>query len=1222
MHLKSTRKPTSSTRHSLAIHLLMWLGLSMVVSSILLDTFSLFESREDVLQIVDRNLQRELHLLELESNGFAEDSEDFWDNLSHPFFLVEKSKIVRWNDNVVRPDQLAMQEEFSLKLWRSARGIRLVKKWPLGDGRFLLGVVSLYDQFKINNRYLVSGWNRKIFPTSNIQVLDPLAPEGNPFLWNGRTVFKVDLSGNETISYGGNLGTLLFWMGLVIFLISFFLWQRNLYANQKIALILFLLVTVFLGGRLILLYFDAAPTGSLFDPTYFASSSVNRSVGDLFINTLCVFVPIIFLFFNYHKLRFVARLSSRSEAFKFGAGVVLLLVSFFSLLFPFLFFETIIHNSSIALDITQSLKFDLVRSISFFSIIIGSIAAFMLCHVAYRISAACTGHNTKRFILQMAIAGLLFWLYTLIDGRNYSVTLLVSLAYLLALHFSNVTKSLFRISYVTFLYFFLAITILAIQGAFAIKQFTEEDRIDSQYRFANTFLIDRDILGEYLLDESARRISDDPFIQTRMGSPFLSKSVVRQKVKLIHLNSYFDRYDVRVHLFGPSGNSFDNSIKLNFAELVQQFAKEANATNYDGIFFIRNPTLESTKQYLVIVPISRFGANIGYVVLDLSLKRVIPGNVFPELLLDNRFAQYFLNRNFSYAIYSDSEIVNSFGDFNYEKNLQVEMFRANLEEELEESGFVHIFSEDELGRTIVVSSPAYKYFNVVSNFSFHFTLGLFVIFLLLLSYGIGTLIQGKELNYSAKIQLYIYLAFILPLVLVSLSTMSLIGRAEEEQLKEDYRNKSKILGDQLAPILESYKVDSLSLGEVDNRLVELSKMANVDASIYATDGTLVSTSQPLVFEDKILSGLVRWEALQTIVEDKEVSFVGSERVGSLDYNNAYFALKSPTSGQLLGILSLPFFESAFSLEKTQINVLSNILIIFCIIFILFSLVSFFAVRWLTFPLEFITKTLRATTLTGSNRALTWNSNDEIGMMVAEYNKMLENLESSKVELSRVQKEAAWREIAKQVAHEVKNPLTPMKLTLQQMEQSLQSGGLETEKTKKSVKTLLSQVEILNDIAASFSAFARMPAPILEKIELTALLKKVVDLHLGNSNGTIALRIPDKKIFIMADQQLLSRVFSNLILNGLQSSDDDTPVHMEVAVSIHEDQCTITFSDNGQGIEEELRDKIFLPHFSTKKTGSGIGLAIAKQGIEHNGGTIRFETKKGVGTAFYVVIPVA
>src|SRR5690606_36988038 len=155
---------------------------------------------------------------------------------------------------------------------------------------------------------------------------------------------------------------------------------------------------------------------------------------------------------------------------------------------------------------------------------------------------------------------------------------------------------------------------------------------------------------------------------------------------------------------------------------------------------------------------------------------------------------------------------------------------------------------------------------------------------------------------------------------------------------------------------------------------------------------------------------------------------------------------------------------------------------------------YFVSDWLTFPLRFITQSLRRTSLTGMNNPLTWTATDEIGMMVKEYNSMLFKLSESKIELEQTQREKAWREIAQQVAHEIKNPLTPMKLTLQQLERAIRDGNGSPEKIQKAIASLLSQVDTLNDIASSFSGFARMPEPVIVKLEVVSLLKRVIDLH--------------------------------------------------------------------------------------------------------------------------------
>lgn len=1197
-------------------------GLVLIVIGFLINKTSEADESEILIQIAKRLTEQVDEMSKEAATLLSQNTSDLT-QASHSFFLMDSVNVLNWNKNEFLPDIHAVQGDFSTRLLQWPRGIFLLRKWTVGDGIFLLGVLPLQNRYKINNRYLVSGWDKKIFLSHDIVINDP-SGSGQPFVVDNEEIFKLSLSDSSQTVTGVN--DRVFWVvfiGLLFLIAAIYEVVVSLHTRGRFGVSFFVVLVFFVGGRSLMLALFSSPDIPLFDPAYFASSSYNRSVGDLFLNTICVAIPIVYLFFNYYKLKITRRVLSLQHVKRNIAVVVLLLLCYFSILLPYLFIETIFHNSSIALDITQTLSFNSVRIFSFISVIIAFVGAFMLVHIFVRMTMSLMKKRRGSFYLLLGLTFLFFFTFSLITQRGYWTPLIVSTAYLILSYEMGLPRNLIRTSYASFIYIFVAVIAFSLLGSLSIKKFVLEERVNAQFRFANAFLTDRDYLGEYLLGESVQRISSDPFVQTRLGSPFLSKAVVRQKVKQVYLNAYFDRYDIQIHLFNSTGNSYDNSTTLNFTELITKFQLEASKTNYEGVFFLKNATPESTKRYLVVIPISRFSMVTGYVVLDLSLKRVIPRNVFPELLLDDRFIQYFKNRDFSYAFYSNNQITSSFGDFNFEKNFPIAQLRnsALLEKGIIENNFVHVGVVDDEGEVTVVSSPAYSNFYIVTNFSFLFIIGLFLILIGLLIYGAKTFLQRRELNYSARIQLYVYLAFVLPLVMVSATTLGLINNSAETQLKEEYKEKSKTIGERFTPLLDAYDKDSqTSLNDLENQLIDLAKLANVDATVFLPSGKLLASSQPLIYEDRILPSLVNREALESIVYDSEQSFVNNEQIGTLSYNSSYYSMRSPDSGILLGILSLPFFESAYSLEKTQIRVMANIITIFCIVFILFSILSFFAMRWLTFPLEFITRTLRSTSLTASNKPLEWKSNDEIGLMVNEYNKMVDNLEQSKIEISRIQKESAWREIAKQVAHEVKNPLTPMKLTLQQMERSLLTTGLSEEKTKKSIHTLLQQVEILNDIAASFSAFARMPAPILQRIDITLLVKHVAHLHSDYKEGKITLSLPDQPVYVMGDDQLLSRVFTNIILNALQSGLDEKAINILVAVKTTQDTCVISFSDDGIGIDKELGDKVFLPHFSTKKSGSGLGLAIAKQGIEQSGGTITFETNEGEGTTFYITLP--
>ncbi len=1177
-------------------------------------------SQDAIAQTISANLKSALIELESEQFKISENpSSIVWSSLKGSHFLIDSLRIMDWSKNDFLPDVRMLQDSFNIRLLQNSSGDFLLTKKTLTKAKFLLAVLPLYKKYPIVNKYLSPQWNKSIFHNYSGRIVGIDFTSGSKVTFKGNSVFKI-LPAEITSTHNTTV-FITFSASFIFFLIGSFIFLVRLHKQRKYQSVFLIAISLFAILRILMLTINFPirwHSTPVFSPQEFASSAYNASLGDLFLNSLGVMFLCVYVLFTYPHWPMVKRILLTNGIIKIGWSVTFILMAVFSFLFPFLFIETIFHNSRISLDITQTLSFDLVRILSFAAVILGTISSFCFAHIFLRIAKALTP-KPAHFASSLVMACVLFIVYFTSESREYWITLFSVVPYITILYSTRLSSSLSRVSYLTFLYLFLAVSAYGIQGALSVKRFVEEERIESQFRFASNYLIGRDVFAEYLLNESSRKISKDAFIQSRLASPFLSKSPVRQKIKQVFLNSYFDRYDVKILLFNAAKEPLDDQAPGRFSPYENELLALSSGSDYEGVQFIRSEGVQTGKRYFTVIPITRIDQVIGFVVLDLSLKKIIPQNVFPELLVDSRFNEYFENRDKSFAFISNKSILSSFGNFNYEKEFDFTLLdnQSFYKDGIIENGFIQTGIEDETGRVAVVTSLAYSGFFVLTNFSFFFVLGIFVIGFGMLLYGIHSLLRGQQINYAARIQLYIYLAFALPLVVVTITTLNRISRSTENQLNNDFISMSRLLGENIVPILSTFRADPDNMrSELENQVVNVARFSNVDISIYDPSGITVVSSQPVIVENQLTSGLMNREAWERIFQSGDNSLILNEKIGALGFNNSYFGLKSPESGALIGALSVPFFESALSLEATQINVLANILTVFVVIFILFTILSFFAVNSLTFPLRFITRTLSRTTLTGTNKPLEWKLKDEIGLMVTEYNRMLANLEQSKIELARSQKESAWREIAKQVAHEIKNPLTPMKLTLQQMEQAILRGELGKEKGNQSIKVLLTQVDILNDIASSFSAFARMPAPILQRIELVQLVRKSIALFNNYGGGEVQFEYNGVSLYTDGDEQLLSRVFSNIILNAFQSS-EEKQVLVKVELKCEGDEALISFEDNGSGIGEEMKDKIFAPYFSTKKSGSGLGLAIAKQGIEQSSGAIWFETEVGKGTTFFV-----
>jgi signal transduction histidine kinase len=744
----------------------------------------------------------------------------------------------------------------------------------------------------------------------------------------------------------------------------------------------------------------------------------------------------------------------------------------------------------------------------------------------------------------------------------------------------------------------------------------------NQQKFATQLLAENDVLGEYLLSEASKSIQEDPLIRGRfMGGPFASREALEQKIKRVHLNSYFEKYDITALMFNAAGQPIQPFLeKTNYWDHLLKYKKERYKTDYPNLYFISRFGGSTIKEYICFTPIEADKKPMGYIILNLKLKRIIPVNVYPELLVDKRFIQSQESRNYSYAIYKYGNLIYSEGSYNYKRFLNIS---ALDESKAADPGilindYLHIAVDGEEGKRVVVSALQYPVKSLFSNFSFLFLVLVLCIVVFILIFTLRYRTAKVNTSFATKIQIYLNLAFFLPLFVISVATLSIISSAYKKNLSKLFLKNAESVSNNLRGYVEGYKKNQVTLEELSRELSQIARYSGSDVNIFDEYGRLTASSQPLIYQDGLLSPFINPDAYIKVAAMNDREVMQPESVGKLNYNCVYVGVKSYDGNELLGIISIPFFESKSELDKQMIEVLSTIMNIFTAIFLCFLVFSYFASRILTVPLRLITQKIQKTTLHDYNEPLEWESDDEIGLLVNEYNRMLVKLEESKMALSRSEKESAWREMAQQVAHEIKNPLTPMKLTLQHLQRTLLNGNITVkQQAEKSFITLLDQVDTLNDIATSFSAFAKMPIPKDEIFEIGAVIRKTIELYSNDEEVELQTDIQENAFYVKGDQQLMSRIFTNLILNGIQSVPNDRKPQIFIGLQNYGNNIRVEIRDNGVGIPENLRHKIFIPNFSTKYAGSGIGLAVAKRGVEHAGGSIWFESEEGVGTSFFI-----
>lgn len=346
-----------------------------------------------------------------------------------------------------------------------------------------------------------------------------------------------------------------------------------------------------------------------------------------------------------------------------------------------------------------------------------------------------------------------------------------------------------------------------------------------------------------------------------------------------------------------------------------------------------------------------------------------------------------------------------------------------------------------------------------------------------------------------------------------------------------------------------------------------------------------------------------------------------QNIGSFSYLNIYAPVRELKSGEVYAYLGIPYFSSQLELNQEISNFIVTVINLNAFIFLIAGLIALFITNRITRSFSLISDKMKEVKLGRLNEEIEWNRNDEIGELVKEYNKMVNKLEESAVALAKTEREGAWREMARQVAHEIKNPLTPMKLSIQYLQKSIDSNQPNVKELSTNVaNTLVEQIDHLAKIAADFSQFANIGNINAEKFDLHEVIGSLKDLYQPDTNVDFKWQPVRDQICIEADKTQMNRLFTNLFTNAIEASEGKCM--LEVREELVNGNVRVSVKDNGEGIAPEMQSRIFIPNFTTKSSGTGLGLAMCKGIIEQAKGKIWFETEKGVGTTFHVELPLA
>ena len=401
--------------------------------------------------------------------------------------------------------------------------------------------------------------------------------------------------------------------------------------------------------------------------------------------------------------------------------------------------------------------------------------------------------------------------------------------------------------------------------------------------------------------------------------------------------------------------------------------------------------------------------------------------------------------------------------------------------------------------------------------------------------------------------------------------------------------------------------------ELKQEIFNISDIQNIDFTLYDLDGSLVGSTVNEGFSSTLSKNLI-----DDLSNSKDLNIVQKNEFEDQLYRSS-FSYIMDINNRPIWILNLPYVDddklNAYEIRSFIINIAQ----VYILLFVLAIIISYFVSSYITNPISELVKKMRQMRLDKSNKKIRTNvSSKEMFTLVSSYNNMVAQIDDNVKQISKSQRELAWREMAKQVAHEIKNPLTPMKLSVQSFKQRFNSKDPKIEeKIQDFSDTLVQQIDVLSSISTAFSHFAELPAQKNENIDIISTTKLALEIF-NEKNISFESKIDSLKVKI--DRTTLIRIITNLVKNSIQATDNVSQAKIIVRIKKARDKAIIEIEDNGIGISRKNRDKIFEPKFTTKSKGMGLGLSIIKNLVTNYNGEIDFKSTKGK-TTFKIELPV-
>jgi signal transduction histidine kinase len=708
------------------------------------------------------------------------------------------------------------------------------------------------------------------------------------------------------------------------------------------------------------------------------------------------------------------------------------------------------------------------------------------------------------------------------------------------------------------------------------------------------------------------------------------------KDSLINRNfgAYLNQYETRIYTFDSSEKNLYNEDPVSYDTLNTIFSIEGKQTSVNDLKYFEK-SFDKFAYICKKTVTDHAGLKVGYLFILSEPKKYKSDALVPELFKQNKDLSSENSARYSYAIFNDARLVDYSSDYQFPTYLDSLQIPKQEFTELRRNGYSELWYSNS-GKVVIIARNNNYLIEAITLFAYLFSTFLLLVALFRI---ISILVQTRmrweflkhywQFNIRSQIHGTIIFISLFSFLVIGIATIIFFINRYHKNKQDSLSKSLQIIAGEIQTKLVNHSMfdDMVKLYEsgdsdyLERFVNEVAETHGMDINIYNLEGDMEVSSHPLVYTKGILSKKMNPLAYYYMHHQRLIQYAGEEQIGGFTYQSIYCPVRDE-NGQPYAYINIPSFDTQAELKREISNFLVTIINLNAFIFLIAGVIALFITNRITYSFTLIGDKMKEINLGKMNEEIQWRRNDEIGGLVTEYNKMVKKLEDSASALAKSEREGAWREMARQVAHEIKNPLTPMKLSIQYLQKAIDNKSDNVKELSSSVaKTLIEQIDHLSKIAADFSQFANIGNVKMELFDLHELLHSLTSLYKATENMEFRwLRHPNP-VWIMADKTQMNRLFTNLLQNAVEASDEKEFRTISLNEEVMGDMIVIQVTDSGDGIPEAMRSKIFTPNFTTKSSGTGLGLAMSKTIVEQAKGNIWFATVEGEGTTFFVELPI-